>query len=55
MPDEVEHGVMDMAVENVAGLKFSGRHPFNGVAIKNLADELGLRELEEESRPPTKG
>ena len=47
--DQVEHRVVDVALEDVARLVLRRRHPLDRVARENLPDELGLRDFEEEA------
>ena len=46
---EVEHRVVHVAVEDVAGLELGRRHPLDGVPVEDLPDQLRLRHLEEEA------
>ena len=47
--DEVEHRVVDVAAEDVAGLVLGGRHPLERCVGEDLPHELRLRDLEEEA------
>ena len=47
--DEVEHRVVDVREEDVAGLVLGRRHPLDGVPVEDLPHELRLRDLEEEA------
>ncbi len=47
-PDQIEHRVVDVGEEDVAGLVLGRRHPLDGVAVEDLANELRLGDLEEE-------
>ena len=40
-----------MSKEDVSRLVLGRRHPLDGVPVEDLADELGLRELEQEFVP----
>ena len=47
--DQVEHRVVHVALEDVARLVLGGRHPLDRMALEDLANELRLRDLEEEA------
>ena len=46
--DEVEHRVVHVREEDVACLVLGGRHPLDGVPVEDLANQLRLRDLEQE-------
>ncbi len=54
-PDQVEHGVVDVAVEDVARLELGRRHPLDRVLIEDLPDELGLRGISKRKLSSSQG